>query len=387
VAKKKKQQPRAGTAPQVSPAPRAAMSGSERVVWICLHLLVFMVPLAMSNVSIFGGTGLPLTYDQFDIAKVFLQRALMIVAVGGWAWGILLKGGRIRFTKVEWLVLAFLGWLIVTSALSIHPATAIFGKYRRFEGLISFVNYMAVFFMALQLVDRPSRIRSLARTLIIGGAIVSFYGLLQFFGIDPAQWGSLPFESNRAFSTFGNPDLLGGYLIFPLAISFALAFSEENLYGRVAYWSAFLTIAFCWLIAYVRGAWIGGAFALGILVFALVWAKAKVTTVDWSFAGITAAIFGVVTVRSLTSPSDVTNVIARITSIFAFKEGSAQTRFQIWEAAISAIKERPIFGWGADTFRLLFPRTTPQRPVTCRSPITFTTTRSSWRRRSGSRVS
>jgi len=319
-----------------------------------------MVPLAMSNVSVLGGSGLPLTYDQFDIVKVFLQRAIMLVAVGGWAWGILLNGGRIRFTKVEWLVIAFFAWLVLTSALSIHPATAIFGKYRRFEGLISFANYMVVFFLALQVVDRPSRIRSLARTLVISGALVSFYGLLQFFGIDPANWGALPFETNRAFSTFGNPDLLGGYLIFPLAVSFALAFSEEDLYGRIAYWVAFLVTAFCWLVAYVRGAWIGGAVALAVLVFALAWAKAKLTTVDWSFAGVTAAIFGIVTVRSLTSPSEVTNVIARITSIFAFKEGSALTRFQIWEAAIAAIKERPIFGWGADTFRLLFPMFKPE---------------------------
>lgn len=357
---KKKKQTQSKPVPQAVSASRAPMTGSERLVWICLHLLVFMVPLAISNVSVLGGTGLPLTYDQFDIVKVFLQRAIMLVAVGGWAWGILLNGGRIRFTKVEWLVLVFLGWLVLTSALSIHPATAIFGKYRRFEGLISFVNYMAVFFMALQVVDRPSRIRSLARTLVISGALVSFYGLLQFFGADPANWGSLPFETNRAFSTFGNPDLLGGYLIFPLAVSLSLALSEEDLYGRIAYWVAFLITAFCWLIAFVRGAWIGGAVALGILVFALVWAKAKVTTVDWSFAGIITAIFAVVTFRSLTSPSEVTNVVARITSIFDFGAGSALTRFQIWEAAIAAIKERPLLGWGADTFRLLFPMFKPE---------------------------
>ncbi|KAF0208870.1 MAG: O-antigen ligase family protein [Actinomycetota bacterium] len=358
MAKKKRTGP--GSAPQAVAVARAPMTGSERIVWICLHLLVFMVPLAMSNVSVLGANALPLTYDQFDIVKVFLQRAIMLVAVGAWAGGILLKGGRIRFTKIEWLVLAFFGWLVLTSVLSIHPATAVFGKYRRFEGLISFVNYMAVFFMALQVVDRPSRIRSLARTLAISGALVSFYGLLQFFGVDPAKWGALPFELNRAFSTFGNPDLLGGYLIFPLAVSFSLALSEEDLAGRIAYWFVFLITAFCWLIAYVRGAWIGGAVALGILVFALIWAKAKVTAVDWSFSGVIAAIFGIVTVRSLTSPSDVTNVVARITSIFAFKEGSALTRFQIWEAAIAAIRERPIFGWGADTFRLLFPMFKPE---------------------------
>jgi putative inorganic carbon (HCO3(-)) transporter len=358
VAKKKQAQSKAASPAAI--AARAPMTSGEWVVWICLHLVVFLVPLAMSNVSVLGGTPLPLTYDQFDIVKVFLQRAIMLVAVCVWLWDLLINGGRIRFTKVEWVVLAFLGWLILTTVLSIHPATAIFGKYRRFEGVLSFVTYMSVFFMALQVVDRPSRIRSLARTLVIGGALVSFYGLLQFFGADPANWGSLPFETNRAFSTFGNPDLLGGYLIFPLAVSFSLALSEKDLYGRIAYWAAFLITAFCWLIAFVRGAWIGGAVALGVLAFALVWAKAKMTTVDWSFSGVIAAIFAIVTVKSLSSPSDVTNVVARITSIFQLNQGSALTRFQIWEAALAAIKQRPFFGWGADTFRLLFPMFKPE---------------------------
>ncbi|HEX9094358.1 MAG TPA: O-antigen ligase family protein, partial [Coriobacteriia bacterium] len=39
--------------------------------------------------------------------------------------------------------------------------------------------------------------------------------------------------------------------------------------------------------------------------------------------------------------------------------GSALTRFEIWSAALRAIRERPIFGWGADTFRLVFPMTKP----------------------------
>ena len=37
----------------------------------------------------------------------------------------------------------------------------------------------------------------------------------------------------------------------------------------------------------------------------------------------------------------------------------AKTRFEIWQAAIAAIKARPIFGFGPDTFRLVFPKYKP----------------------------
>lgn len=335
------------------------MTTPELIVWICLHALVLLVPIAVSNLSVIGIQGPPLTYDQFDIVKVFVMRALVLIAGGAWTWGLLTKGAKVRITKVEWLVLVFIGWVLLTSLTSVHIPTAIFGKYRRFEGLLSFLTYGATFFLALQVVDRPSRIRSLARTLVIGGVLVAGYGVAQRLGMDPASWGALPFESRRAFSTYGNPDLLGGYLIFPLAISLGLALSSQKNRGRALYWAAFLLIGFCLLVTYVRGAWIGGAFAILVLVIAAFVARAPFGPIDWGAVGLSGVVAVLETVRSLQSTDGVTNVLTRITSIFKFNEGSALTRFQIWEAAIAAIKERPILGWGADTFRLLFPKFKP----------------------------
>ncbi|MDI6693158.1 MAG: O-antigen ligase family protein [Anaerosomatales bacterium] len=344
-------------APQVA---WASMDAFDRVAWICVHVMVVLVPLAVSNLGVVGIRAMPLTYDQFDIVKVFTMRALLLVAAAAWLSGLLLRGGKVRFTRVEWLVLAFLGWVLLTSVTSIHPPTAIFGKYRRFEGLLSFLTYGGWFFLALQLADRPSRIRSLARSLAIGGVLVAAYGVAQRFGIDPAPWGSLPFEQRRAFSTFGNPDLLGGYLIFPLAVALSLALSEKRREARAGWWAAFAVIGFCLLVSYVRGAWIGGTVAIVAIAAAALVARTPWTSVDWGAVGVSAVLAVVETVRSLSSTDGVTNVVARIKSIFEFGQGSALTRFQIWQAALAAIKERPILGWGADTFRLLFPRFKPR---------------------------
>lgn len=365
MAKKKSAsgQPRSGTVKtQQRPQPSAAaMDVFDRIAWVCMHLMVVLVPLAISNLSVIGFRGMmPLTYDQFDIVKVFTMRALLLVAGAAWLTGLLTRGGRVRFTRVEWLVLAFLGWVLLTSITSIHPPTAIFGKYRRFEGLLSFLTYGGWFFLALQLADRPSRIRSLARSLVIGGVLVAAYGVAQRLGLDPGLWGSLPFEQRRAFSTFGNPDLLGGYLIFPLAVALGLALSEKRRELRAGWWAAFAVIGFCLLVSYVRGAWIGGTVAIGAVAIAAIIARAPWTEVDWGAAAVSVVLAAVETIRSLSSTDGVTNVVARIRSIFEFGEGSALTRFQIWQAAIAAIKERPILGWGADTFRLLFPRFKPR---------------------------
>ncbi len=439
-----KRSPSGSGAPRAAAAPVPAMDPWDRVAWACLHILVILVPLAMSNLGPFNAGGVPFTYDQFDIVKVFFERGLVIVAVSAWLIGMLLRGGRVRFTRGEWVLLAFLAWLVLTTVFSVHPPTAIFGKYRRFEGLLSFLVYGGAFFMALQLATSAARVRSLARSLAIGGFLVAAYGAIQVIGstslgvarvlqllmtviaiigpaglaymalarggddrdlrfaywtaaavtlvaavmlsaglaqnidlavatgsqtvsLDPVRWGSLPFESNRAFSTFGNPDLLGGYLIFPFAITLGLALSEKHRVWRSAYWVFTLLNVFVGITCYVRGAWIGAVVALGIFVFAWIRARKgtdlRLTQTDWTFIGFTGFAAVAVTIASSLRPDAVRNVFTRVISIFQFDQGSALTRFQIWEAARAAVAERPIFGWGADTFRLLFPMFKPAEYV------------------------
>ncbi len=219
------------------------MSLARKIAWWSLLAMVFVVPVAMSNATWLSRIGfpatLPFTYDQFDIMKVFFQRVLTLVALGAWSWDILTKGGKIRRTPVDWLILAFLAWVTITTITSIHPATAFFGKYRRFEGLLSFINYAVIYFLVLQFADRPSRVKTLAQSLFWSSIVVAGYGVLQRVGLDPVQWGQLPFEQFRPFSTYGNPDLLGGFLMFSLPIALGLALAEEKLWMRLVYWVGF----------------------------------------------------------------------------------------------------------------------------------------------------
>lgn len=348
------------------------MGTAHRIVWYCLSALVFLVPIAMSNANWIptlmpGLPGsqtflLPLTYDQFDIVKVFVMRFFAIAGLIVWAFDFFMRGGKLRRTKLDLVVLVFLGWVLFTSlpGISISPATAFFGKYRRFEGFFSFLTYGITFFLVTQIVDRPSRIRSLARTLMFSALLVSGYGMLQYFGIDPVNWGvKLPFDTNRGFSTYGNPDLLGGFLVFPLPIALGMALSEKKVLWRVFYWVVFLLTVGAWITAFVRGSWIGGSVALIAVIVAAVLAKSRLGATDWSFIGITGAAAAAFTIRSMTSANPVLNVIERVKSIFQFSEGSALTRFEIWQAAWDAIKVRPITGFGADTFRLIFPQYKP----------------------------
>ena len=302
---------------------------------------------------------MPLTFDVFDVAKMSLERILGLVALGAWAWDMLRRGGKLRRTPVDWLILAFLAWVALTTVTSIHWPTALFGKPRRYEGLLSFVNYAVIYFLVLQFAVDAARVRRLAQALFLSSLVVAGYGLLQYLGWDPVSWGPLPFEANRAFSTYGNPDLLGGFLIFSVTVALGLALFEARLWWRLAYWAGFGLNGLVLIVAFTRGAWIGGAVALAVLGVAAWRQRVRLFRIDWLPAGASLLVGIAAIVRSLSSSNEVMNFGKRLASIFEFRGGSGQTRTEIWQAAFAAIEERPVLGWGADTFRLIFPKFKP----------------------------
>jgi O-antigen ligase len=334
------------------------MSAARRVAWWSLLAMVLLVPIAMSNLTALG-ISLPLTYDSFDIIKMSLERILGFVALGAWAWDLLRRGGKVRHTPVDWLILALLAWVALSAVTSLHLPTAVFGKPRRYEGLLSFVNYALIYFLVLQFADRTARVLKLAQALFWSSVVVATYGLLQYAGRDPFDWGTLPFEVNRAFSTYGNPDLLGAFLIFSVTVAAALALFERRLGWRLVYWIGFGLNGMALIVAFTRGAWIGGAVALVVLGVVAWRQRAHLARIDLVPAGGFVAAGILVVVRSLSSANEVMNFGKRLASIFQFSSGSGQTRTEIWQAAGSAIKERPFLGWGADTFRLVFPKFKP----------------------------
>ena len=112
-------------------------------------------------------------------------------------------------------------------------------------------------------------------------------------------------------------------------------------------------------MAFTRGAWIGGAVGV-VLVGIVAWRhRVRMRRLDWIPAGVSAALGVGIIWRSLSNPNEVMNFGKRLASIFEFGSGSGQTRTEIWQAGFAAIKEQPILGWGADTFRLVFPRFKP----------------------------
>ena len=188
---------------------------------------------------------------------------------------------------------------------------------------------------------------------MLAGALVAFYAVLQYLGLDPIAWGPLPFDGGRAFSTFGNPELLGTYLVLPLLVAPALALTEERTGWRIAYGVIFLLLSAAWVVAFTRGAWIGGIAGLALLTAAAVRGRVRPRVEDLISLAVAVVVVAVLVVRSLGSSSEVTNVAARFRSILDTRAGSSFTRWEIWRSAVEMVRDRPLAGHGPDTFRLV----------------------------------
>lgn len=329
-----------------------------KVAWFTLLALVFFVPLALSNLT-FLGFSLPFSSDIYDTLKVTILRIGSALALLAWIYDILKYGGKVRTTPIYWIFGAFLLWATASTIFSISPVTAFFGKYRRYEGLWSYGIYAILFFLVVQYATIEPRVKMLAKTLTFSSAIIALYGLGQSVGIEPIMKGVNAFEAGRSYSTYGNPDLLAGFLAFGVFVSFGLALGERRKGWRIVYWFILLMNSAVSITAYSRSIWVAIVAGMGFMILFALRQSMRPEASDYVFMGGTLLATAVYAIRSLTRNDAVTNIANRVTSIFQFKSGSALTRFEIWDAAIKAIKDRPILGFGPDSFRLVFRRYAP----------------------------
>ncbi|MBI5231401.1 MAG: O-antigen ligase family protein [Coriobacteriales bacterium] len=315
----------------------------KRLAWLAVVALAVLVPVATSNFTALGFR-LPFAYDQTSLPKWALVLVLTWGGMLAWTLGSLRTPQGWRLPK-GWMPLAgLLAWMTLTTATSIAPAQALFGWYTRYEGLVTYLTYAALFVLVIEALP-PSKWVVLARAMACTGGVLSLYGLAQYAGLDPTDWLAVTFETNRAFATFGNPDFFASYLIFPMAMAAALVFGETDRRYRIGAGAAFVLCLLAQVAGLSRGGWIGSAIALGLVAFGLSRKGVRV----WRWVAVAVAVIVVAAlVLSLVSPF---NPLSRLATLAQGGETALSGRLDIWSAGWQAFTDRPVFGSGLSTFR------------------------------------
>lgn len=280
-----------------------------------LYTLIFLIPLIFN----------PFGNIPYEIPKVAYLIIFTCIGITLLVLSILLNK-KYYFNKNVFLVIGL--WILsflLSTIFSISPYESFWGSYVRMGGLFIYIYYFLHFFICLQ-IFRDVNIRKLFYAIaLFCGVLVSIYAIMQYFKIDPIPIGNIDLFNGRPYSTIGQPNMLGQWLIFPFFIAFFNISKDKNkwIYGII-----FILIGIALYLTMNRATFIGIFISFILLGFYyLKGTYKKIFSISIIIAGILFAVFlANSSLRSLTS------------------------RFTLWKESAPLITNNILIGSGPETY-------------------------------------
>jgi len=294
--------------------------------------------------------------NPFDLTKSLASRTLEwpIAAVLALA---LLRYGPVILprTPINFAVASVLITNLLSALAGEGRYIAFFGDSGRYLGVTFLVDmailYLGVAVSFLGLRDWTWLFASSAIAFVLSGA----YAWLQFAGLDPLAWTDS--SRLRPFSTVGNPDTYGHFLSVTMCVSAAAALlyrgHRERLVRVAAALVGLAALAVTGIVA-TRGTLLG--IAAGFLVVPVLYLRIYGRTraiVVRTLLGVAVAgvlVVGVVLVSPLGARVAIT-----------LQGFATRDRVLVWEAGVLAFLDRPVLGYGPDSFAIAWPRHRPEQ--------------------------
>lgn len=292
-------------------------------------------------------------FFPFITGKNFLFRILIEILFGMYAV-LAVREAQYR-PRFSWLLGAFLIFLAVIGLadfFSENPFKSFWSNFERMEGYITFLHLFVYFVIASAVLNTEKLWERLLQTSLGASVIMSLYGVLQYFKVLQIHQAE-----NRLDATLGNATYLAIYIVLNIFIGLFLFFRHrEKLALRISYGVAILLNLFVLYQTQTRGAilgLLGGAFLTALII--AIFEKENKSLRKLAIGGVLGAFVLVALFFAAKNSSFVQSqpTLQRLASI-TLEGASANPRFMIWNVAIQGFKERPILGWGQESFNYVF---------------------------------
>ncbi len=276
-----------------------------------------------------------------------------------------LKARKAFFTvfgqSVLFLFLFFLLILFFSTLFSPWPELSFYGTYSRQMGLVSYIYFLLFFFLLLVNVKTRVQIERIVKVAVWGSVVVCAYGLVQAAGQDPLRW----IESTRLriTSTFGQPNILAAYLLLVIPLSVYLIWQAKKWWIKAIYFLIFTSQILTLFFTYSLSGWLGliGGVIIGGIIFLLFYFRktwrSKIKSKLFLFfknKTLTIILFVFLLFIPLTFGFNLYKrqpwvLKSKIYYLSHPTIGSLSARVDFWRASLTAIKKRPLLGYGLDT--------------------------------------
>ena len=288
------------------------------------------------------------TYDSAQIKITLLQMG-GVSLIGIWVSLLILEGRR-AFRREDFILLApFFAYLVYVILSFLHA------PYRG-PSVDDFVRY--TFYMSVTLIIirefATEAIDRLTKILIVTAYISTLYGLIQFLdtryfpappgpGLDPFVWRWA--FGLRVFSTYGNPNFFGNFLVLILPIVVTQFLKRRSVFLLPLIFMNLL----CLYATETKGAWLG--FGISFFIFAMFYGyfflrdRLRISKLNFILLSsiVPVMAFAFVLYYSYTRPISVSFRVA--------------TWLSTWEM----IESHPLTGVGVGSFKVVYPAY--RRPV------------------------
>ena len=324
---------------------------SKTIEW-SLIFLIAVVPLIVN----------PKAYDYWYKPKIESVYVLIIIAGFAWFFKAVIKDKSFcwKSSSITIPLLFYAATFILSTLFSIDFRRSLNGDIFRCEGLYTLLAYVSLVFLFINQVKTQIMARNLFIGLVICSALVSIYGLFQYFFYDPTAHFLIKYLPTRIgiSSTIGNSNFLGKYLVLviPLVLSFYL--NRNSFVMKFLILTALLLCLAALVLTFTRASWLSMILGFSLYLFlAFRNYLLEVGKRRFVFLGVILVLIicFLDVYRAEKSFLGSGRVYERITSVFKDKRSQGvATRLFVWKRALPLIKEKPWLGHGPETFEIAF---------------------------------
>ena len=289
---------------------------SKQGIVYTLYVAVFFLPISQTMVDIFLASSLVLSVRH-------------CLETGRFEWKI----GPAAWPAAGFMLMAFL------SVFSSRVLSFSFYNYLLLPGA-----YLLLYTLIYTYIKTRDEKKKILFCFLFGAAAVVVYGFYQYGHIknmaamdwvDPERF---PLLYRRMYSTLGNPNLLGAYLVMAVTMTSPFALMEKEKRNKVLL-VGFLGICMAaLLLTYSRNAWV--SLGCAVLAAAIVYDR---------------RLFAVIGAAALFIFIHHGQVTERFLSLFTGNDTSTDLRFALWESTCAMIQDHWIFGVGWGSYFLAYP--------------------------------
>lgn len=325
--------------------------------WCNIYLMSTNQLKALIVAGLFAAPFVPLIVSKslffpFITGKAFVFRALVEIIFAFWLLlAIQEKEYRPKFTWLSGAVLLFIVAIGIADLFSENPFKSFWSNYERMEGWVGIVHFAALYLVATSVFKTQAVWNKLLATSIGASIVMAIYAFLQLAGKITINQGGV-----RVDGTFGNASYLGIYTVFHIFFAALLYFRTTKTWQK---WLLGISVLLNLIVLYntaTRGAILGllGGALISIIYLAIRSEKgAAVRKVAWGGLVIIVLVVGGFFAIKNTQFAEKSPVLSRFTTL-SLSEIKTQGRYYVWPIAWQGFLERPVLGWGQESFNFVF---------------------------------